>query len=88
MLKYGTLSQQALNVPLTADPFYNDVVLLVEGEGVDGSTVFTDHSLYSHDMTALGIVNDTDVDVEGTPSLLSVSDSEEFTPDKFALFER
>lgn len=76
MLKYGTVSQQALNVPVTADPFYNDVVLLVEGEGVDGSTVFTDHSLYGHDMTALGIVNDTDVDVEGTPSLLSDSDED------------
>ena len=34
------------------DPFFNDVVLLLHGDGENGGTIFTDSSLYNNTVTA------------------------------------
>jgi hypothetical protein len=48
------------------DPLFNFVVLLMYGEGSDGDTTFTDHSIYARALTAVGgVQHDTGQDVHG-----------------------
>lgn len=52
------------------DPYWNYVSFLLHGQGADGSTVFTDSSMYARPIAALGAVqNDTDIVVADTPSM-------------------
>jgi len=69
------------------DANFDDVVLLLDGDGTSGSTTFTDKSSSSHTITVNG---DTQVDTtvkkfgsgsiefDGTGDYLSISDSEDF----------
>ena len=57
--------------PPGADPYWSFVVFLTHGEGVDGSTVFTDLSSYARVTTANGAAQaDTGLSVGDTPSIL------------------
>lgn len=60
----------------TEDTYYRYVALNLSGQGVDGSTKFTDKSPINRQMSAVGIAqNDTDVSVNGTPSILLGADA-------------
>lgn len=60
-----------------SDPFADDVVLYIKGNGADGGTVFSDSSQYNHTVTRFGagneIVTSTTQAKYGTSSLYSPS---------------
>lgn len=59
----------------TADPLWPNVVLYVSGQGADTSTTFVDRSPTNRNMTVAGTAqNDTDISVNGTPSILLGAD--------------
>lgn len=43
-----TLASRSVGEVSDNDPFYNNVVLLLHGNGVNNGVVFTDSSLYNH----------------------------------------
>lgn len=52
------------------DPYWDNVVFLLHGQGADASTVFTDLSQYGRPVSAAGAAqNDTDISVGDTPSI-------------------
>lgn len=57
------------------DPYWDYVAFLMYGEGADNSTTFIDHSRFARTATAVGgAVNDTDVTVGTSPSILLGAD--------------
>jgi hypothetical protein len=66
------LGGEATDVPPPTPPedeFYDNVVLLLHGDGTQGSTTFTDSSSYGRSPSAAGIIIDTGEKVFGTGSL-------------------
>lgn len=62
--------------PLDFDPYWNNVVFLLHGQGADASTSFADESMFAGPITAVGAVqNDTDISVADTPSIKFDSDA-------------
>lgn len=62
--------------PLGYDPYWQNVVFLLHGEGADASTAFQDKSMFERPITAVGAVqNDTDIVVGDTPSIKFDSDA-------------
>lgn len=62
--------------PPATDPYWDNVVFLLHGEGADASTVFTDRSQYARTVNAVGAAQvDTGITVGDNPSILFGADA-------------